>query len=137
MTDNRTSANGQSSDTNPFEAVFKAYRTGSTDDVRDKLASLSDEHAKCIRKSLSLLALQERRADVLKLCLDQGGFPYEAYFEDEANVVDENKDSETFEVLEQSRFRQVYPRRPPGNVVDDEEEEPFPFDTGGSHPVEW
>jgi hypothetical protein len=97
-------------DITPIENVFTAYRTGDVDEVQASMARLSDEHATLVRKSLSMLALQDRRAGVLKLCLDQGGFAYEHYFEDAANQVSESEDPETFEVLENSRFRQIYPR---------------------------
>ena len=91
--------------------------------------------AKGVKTSLAFLALQERRPDVLKLCLDEGGFPYEAYFIIEADELDEKKDPETFAVLEQSRFRRLMPRKPPGEVKSDNPA--AVFDRGGKFPVEW
>jgi hypothetical protein len=142
-------------DTTPFENVFKAYRTGDATKVQELLSHLNDQHARLIRKSLSMLALQERRADVLKLCLDQGGFPYEHYFEDEANEVKESEDPETFKVLEESKFRILYPRKNT-NAGEREEDEAYmsdqreelteeqlrmraaiTFDAGGEFPVDW
>ena len=109
-----------------------------------------------MKKSLAILALKERLLKVLKLCLDQGGFAFEAYFEDEANLVDETKDPETFRVLEQSHFRQLYPRGIPRDIEDkeddgvadddhDDEDDDGDYDydpavefgVGGSHPVLW
>lgn len=99
-------------DTSALEAVFKAYRHNTFDDVKNKLALLEGVPAagfKGVKKSLALLACQERRADVLKFCLDQGGFPIEASFEDEAESVDAERDPETFNTLQQSRqFRQIH-----------------------------
>jgi hypothetical protein len=111
------------------------------------------EYEQGIRKSQAFLALQERRADVLKLCLDKGNFPYESYFEDEANMVGPEKDPETFKVLEESHFRKIYPRKDKslGGLGEDESpalsrraerekellERAAQFDEGGSHPVDW
>jgi hypothetical protein len=88
--------------------------------------------------------LLDRRSDILRLCLDQGGFPYEHYFEDAANrFQDAPDDPETFKVLEESEFRKIYPRRAPRNEEDIEEEsdgEADPsavFDEGGRLPVDW
>jgi hypothetical protein len=84
--------------------------------------------------------LQDRRSAILKLCLDQGGFPFEHYFEDAANASD---DPETFKVLEESRFRKIFPRRVPPGEGDSEEEfegEKDPsavFDQGSRLPVNW
>lgn len=145
-------------DATPFIEVFDAYRHGSLEDVKAKIVALSDEHAKRIRNSLSLLALQERRAEVLKFCLDEGDLPFEACLRDEANRVDETRDPETFGVLESSHFRQIYPRRVKnsagagdrgedqdeeghsdemGDEEDDLEDVAAAFDEGGSHPVYW
>jgi hypothetical protein len=67
--------------------------------------------------------LQDRRSDILKLCLDQGGFAYEHCFEDAADSFQNaNDDPETFKVLEESEFRKIYPRQPPRNEEDAEEE---------------
>lgn len=131
-----------------MKAVFISYRDGSLNDVIEKLSALQEKYAKCIRESLALLALQERRADVLKLCLDQGGFGYSSSFEDEANRVDESKDAETFKVLEESHFRQIYPRRTPRTEANNEDDtgdadegsdfDPSKeFDEGGKYPVDW
>jgi hypothetical protein len=88
--------------------------------------------------------LQDRRSDILKLCLDQGGFAFEYYFEDAADrFQNASDDPETFKVLEESKFRKLYPRRAPRNDEDVEEEsegEEDPsevFDRGGRLPVNW
>jgi hypothetical protein len=64
-----------------------------------------------------------------------GGFPYEAYFVDEADRVEERQDPETFRVLEQSTLRQCYPRLPPGPRNDGDPA--ATFDRGGKLPVDW
>ena len=101
-------------DASALEAVFKAYRYGSLDDVKTKLALLEDVPIgaiKEIEKSLALLACQERRADVLKYCLDQGGFPIDPTMRDEAKSVDAEKDPETFIVLQQApQFQEIRER---------------------------
>ena len=95
--------------------------------------------AKGVKESLAFLALQERRPDVLKFCLNQGGFPFEPYFHVEAEIVDEKRDPETFNVLEQSRFRRLRPRKAPdhGGNDGDIRNPAAIFDKGGELPVEW
>ena len=92
-----------------------------------------------MKESLAFLALQEQRPDVLKFFLDQGRFPFEAYFHVEAEDVDEKKDPETFNVLEQSRFRQEWPRKTPdcGGNNGKRSHPAATFDKGGRLPVEW
>lgn len=94
--------------------------------------------AKGVKKSLAFLALQERRPDVLKFCLDQGGFPFEAYFHVEAESVDGKTDPETFNVLEQSPFRREPRKAPDHGGNDGNKRNPAAiFDKGGELPVEW
>lgn len=130
-----------STDAKPFEEVFTAFRTGTVEDVKAKLAPLDEKYVGDIRKSLALYALQCRRADVLKLCLDKGGFAYEHYFEDEADRVDPKTDPKTFKVLEKSHFRQLYPRLtgPPDDGYDPNGSyhPERVFDRGGKYPVDW
>jgi len=131
-------------DSTLFENVFRAYRTGDVEEVKASLNQLSDEHANYVRKSLAVLALQDRRSTILKLCLDQGGFAFEHYFEDAANrFQNASDDPETFKVLEESRFRKLYPRPTPRAKADseqeleDEEDPSEVFDQGGRLPVDW
>jgi hypothetical protein len=112
------------------------------DDVKACLARLSDEHAKYVRESLAALALQDRRPSILKLCLDQGGFAFEYYFVDAADrFQNASDDPETFNVLEGSRLRELYPRLAPRTEEDDEESDggdpSKAFDRGGRCPVGW
>ena len=140
-------------DATPVEDVFKTYRKGSADETKQKLEALPKEYEQGIRKSQAFLTLQDRRADIVKLYLEKGDFPYELYFEDEANRVGPKEDPETFKVLEESHFRKVYPRRdkspgssrkkncpgPSGKTKWEKEllERAGRFDEGGSHPVDW
>jgi len=66
--------------------------------IQEAVAKLDDQpHAKKLfYKILALRSLQLRKAKVLKYCLEVRGFPYEAYFEDEANEVREEEDPLTF-----------------------------------------
>ena len=122
-------------DIGPFEAVFQAYRRGSVNETRDRLAALNKEHIKYVRGSLAFLALHECQAKTLEMCLNQDdGFPYEAYFVDEADRVEEGQDPETFRVLEQSDLRKHYPRLPPGPGRDGGPA--ATFDRGGKLPVD-
>lgn len=89
-----------------------------------------------MRGSLAFLALKERQAKALEMCLNHDdGFPYEAYFVDEADHVEKSQDPETFRVLEQSDLREHYPRLPPGPGKD--EDPAVTFDRGGKYPVDW
>ena len=126
------------------EDVFAAYRTGGVDQVKASLDRLSEEHANYVRKSLAQLASQDRRSHILKLCLDQGGFAFEHYFEDAADrFQNASDDPETFKVLEESEFRKLYPQLAPRNeegVEEESEGEEDPsvvFDRGGRPPVDW
>ena len=140
-----------------MEDVFMAYRYGSLEDVKlklDKLHGVPKQGIEGVRKFLALLACQDRRPDVLKFCLDQGGFPTEATMEDEVESVEKTKDPETFKVLEESQqfcksFAEAEQRKqrvgkferraqegsiqwrgaPPGTEA--------VFDRGGRLPVDW
>lgn len=123
-------------DIGPVEAVFQAYRRGSVHETQGRLAALDDGHLMFTRKSVVLLALQERRPKMLEMILNErGGFPYEFYFIEEADRVEEDQDPETFRVLEQSILRKHDPRLRPGCGTDDETA--ATFDRGGKLPVNW
>ncbi|KAM7183848.1 hypothetical protein V8F33_013344 [Rhypophila sp. PSN 637] len=146
-------------DITPLENAFKALDNQDLPTIQRAVALLEDnqqQHAKkFLLKLLALRALQLRKAEVLKYCFDIGGFPYEAYFEDEADKVHGDEDPETFKVLEESHFRKIYPRKVKvGNEDDDydmdesdltAEERDFKerlraamtFDKGGEFPVDW
>jgi hypothetical protein len=122
---------------------------------------LRQDYAQDLTRSLALLALHERRADVLELCTKRG-VVYNSYaVEDEANWVDPVKDPRTEAVLEGSEFRRLYPRRlaqsgtagsservlkeggRDGHEDDGDNEEvqaevdPGDFDEGGEYAVDW
>ena len=76
---------------------------------------------------------------MLKFFLDEGGFPFEAYFHDEAEDVNEEMDPETFEVLEASRFRKLVPKKTPREHEEDlaSSDPAVIFDKGGRFPIPW
>ena len=88
------------------------YRNESCDDIDKKLALLEDDQQSGMREALAVLALRERRADVLKMCLDHG-FAYREYFEDAANRVKQDNSPKTYKVIQESDFRRQYPRHRP------------------------
>jgi hypothetical protein len=96
-------------DTIPMETVFIAYRHESPGEVNRLLGLLEDDAQTGMRQALAALGLRERRADVLKMCLDHG-FPYEEYFERAANFVKRESSPKTFQVIEESDFRKKNPR---------------------------
>lgn len=129
-------------DASPLKAVFVAYRHGTVGDLQEKIAALRQDYGADLVKSLALLALQERRAEVLKVCFAHSDCWQSYAFEDEANRVDREKDPEVVEVLEASRFRQLYPRKEaiPKSKKQKRRDGNDPaaaFDVGGSHPVDW
>ena len=105
-------SNARSTDTLPMEAIFIVYRNGSCDDVGKTLARLEVEQQKGMRAALAILALRERRADILKMCLDHG-FTYGEAFEDAANRVKPDNNPKTYKVIQESDFRRQYPRHRP------------------------
>ncbi|RYP79223.1 hypothetical protein DL771_000201 [Monosporascus sp. 5C6A] len=112
-------------DSTPFENIFKAYRTGTVDEVIAQHDKLDEKHAKHARRILAMRALLDRRADVLQFCLGRGGFEYDAKFREESYEV---RDPETSAVLKGSEFGRLYLQRQPPWVA---------FDVGGSSPVDW
>jgi hypothetical protein len=135
-------------DITPFEDVFTAYRTGDIAEIKDKLDRLNEENVEYLRKSLAMLALQERKADILKFCFEKS-FAYENYFVDEANRVQADKDAdpELVKVVEESEMRKMYrwvaPRDEDDDWDEDSEEEELDedpcgvFDYGGKYDVGW
>ena len=119
--------------------MFKAYRHGTFDNVKQKLCALDEMPANGVKKSLSLLELQERQNKILAYCLEQGGFSYERSFRWEADGVDPQKERETFEVLEESPFRQHVPRvvSKTGGRVGASPGVEAVFDKEGRLPVNW
>ena len=126
-------------DAGPLEAVFLAYRHGNVQEVERKLAFLEahgpPRAVEGVKTSLALISCQERRADVLKLCLNLGSFPFEASLENEMERVDPKADPETFEVVQQSEQFQVV-------LAQNERNKKHTgasavFDNGGKLPVNW
>ncbi|KAK4210141.1 hypothetical protein QBC37DRAFT_377336 [Rhypophila decipiens] len=138
----------------PLEEAFKALDQQDVQAIKGAAAKLDGkQHAqKFLYQILALRALQLRKARVLKYCLDMGGFPYEAYFEDEADRVREEKDPLTFKVLEESQFSKLYPRKEEENEQGEDDDSSLgaeerdrrerdraaaAFDEGGEFPVDW
>jgi hypothetical protein len=115
------------------------YYSSHARDIKDKPERLKAQEAHKFTASLAVLALGDRRADVLELCLDRG-FTYENYFIDGANDFErDNPDSEVCKVLQESDFRKRWPWPTPKEPRAEGEETPpwEAFDYGGSHPVDW
>ena len=135
-------------DAGPLEAVFLAYRHGNVQEVEGRLALLEAKGppraVRGVKKSLALISCQERRADVLKFCLDLGKFPFEASLEDEMERVDQEADPETFEVLQQSeQFQRILAQNERNRENRERMEQQgikdpsVTFDKGGKLPVNW
>ena len=95
-----------------MEAVFFAYRNDSYEEIDKKLKLLEKEQQIGMREALAMLALRERRSEVLKMCLDHS-FQYLDGFEDAANLVKQDKSPKTYKVIAESNFRRQYPRHRP------------------------
>ena len=87
-------------DITPLYDAFQALSNQDVSTIQEAVAKLDDQPQakKFLHKILALRSLQLRKAGVLKYCLEVGGFPYEAYFEDEADGVREEEDPLTFHV---------------------------------------
>lgn len=135
-------------DITPFLDVLKSYRKGEGQDMQAKLSGIGKRFRDDMRGCIAMLAVAERRSEVLKGCLE-AGFPFTAQFidvTDEAEV--RNDDPETTRVIRESRFRKEY--GPPqvnadGSVRDrsaDAKERAATidvavFDKGGRLEVDW
>ena len=135
-------------DAGPLEAVFLAYRHGNVQEVERKLAFLEAKGppraVEGVKTSLALISCQERRADVLKHCLDAGNFGFEASLEEEMERVDPKTDPETFQVVQQSeQFQRVLAQNERNRKNRERMEQQgikdpsVTFDKGGKLPVNW
>jgi hypothetical protein len=109
-------------DSEPFENVFATYRKGNMNEIRASLSELSEGHARRMRTSLALLALQERNAAVLRELLDDG-VEIEESFEDEVRRVSRKRDPHTYQLLQDYAAKKQRPwaarKRPrQGHVLD-------------------
>ena len=64
-------------DVSQLEAVFQAYGHGNLDDLKARLAPLDSELAQIMRRALALLALQDRKLDILSYILADGQTTYD------------------------------------------------------------
>ncbi|GAW21602.1 hypothetical protein ANO14919_111250 [Xylariales sp. No.14919] len=119
---------GRIEDATPFEKVFMAYSSGDLEVIKSKVHDMQEEHVPYSLRMLAMQGLVERRPDVLGFCLNRGGFEYEPNFVRKADLVNKDRDPETFKVIEESEFRKVHPLRP---------HPAFEIDVGGKYPVDW
>lgn len=116
---------------------------GTVHDIGSQLHSLDQSQiptqgVRGLRKSLALLACQERHAEALELCLEQGGFTVESILFDAADAVVQTEDPETYRViwscpdlLQLRQARDSYAEKTRNN------DPAVAFDRGGRFPVEW
>lgn len=81
-----------------------------------------------VLRMLAIQALLDRQPDVLKFCLDRGGFEYDENFVHQADILNKNKYPEIFKALEGSEFRRLHPCT---------QHPAFATDIGGEYPVDW
>lgn len=137
-------------DTSPPEDVFKAYRHGTLEDVKTKAGLLNGAVGEGVNNPLALLAVQERRADVLKFCLetiDPKRLPYMilSNFCHEADSVNAQEDPETFKTVQESKFSKRFPlanqrvirRGKKRMIVGAHPGVEKSFDVGSRFPVNW
>lgn len=75
----------------------------------------------------------ERRLDVLRFCLDRGGFRFDFSFQCEAEDVEQSEEPQTFNMLEQTEYRRLHPR----TGIGAKSSAVAAFDVGGEFPVNW
>jgi hypothetical protein len=81
-----------------LDDAFKALPNQDLQAIEKATTKLEDRNAKFLREILALRAVQLRKAEVLRYCLELGGFPYGSCFEDEADMVRQENDPLTFKV---------------------------------------
>ncbi|RYC61039.1 hypothetical protein CHU98_g5174 [Xylaria longipes] len=108
--------------------VFKAYSAGDLEGIKSRVHDMREEHVPYLLRMLAMRGLLDRRPGVLEFCLNRDGFGYESNFVRKVDIVDKDKDPETFKVLEESDFRKLHPLRP---------HPAFDTDVGGRFPVDW
>jgi hypothetical protein len=121
-----------SADVKLFEELFQSYHRGDVEETRDRLAATNGKHADKMRKCITLLALQDRQPGMLEMCFERD-FAYEYSIVEEADRVEKSKDPATFQVLENSRLREHFPRLT-GPLIS---VGLGAFDRGGTLPVPW
>ncbi|KAI8955840.1 hypothetical protein F4801DRAFT_574040 [Xylaria longipes] len=119
---------GRVEDATLFEQVFKAYSAGDLEGIKSRVHDMREEHVPYLLRMLAMRGLLDRRPGVLEFCLNRDGFGYESNFVRKVDIVDKDKDPETFKVLEESDFRKLHPLRP---------HPAFDTDVGGRFPVDW
>jgi hypothetical protein len=115
-------------DTTAFEQVFNAYSAKDLEGIKSRVAGAKEEHVPYILQLLAMQALVDRRPDVLKFCLDRGGFEYEQIFIDRTDSLSQSIHPQTYQVLEASNLRKLHPLN---------SHPAFMTDVGGEYPVNW
>lgn len=102
-------------DVSQLEAVFHAYSNGSIDDLKATLEPLNKMTANSMRKSLALLALRDRKLEMLRYIVNDGQERYDPLtahtFTDMANSVNKAREPELFKIIQQSRWKRIQTRR--------------------------
>jgi hypothetical protein len=129
-------------DITPLEAVFAAYRVGNIDDLKAKMSLLTEQQAKDVCNSLTVLAILERRADLLKYFFSLGYVVNDSLELVADQAQDAGDDAQICKIIEESEFRSQFPRLPPrGQRIGADESKDYDpaevFDRGGEYDVGW
>ncbi|KAJ2979246.1 hypothetical protein NUW58_g2833 [Xylaria curta] len=90
-------------DATPFEQVFMAYTAGDLEAIKSIVHNMQEEYVPYLLQMLAIQGLVERRSGVLEFCLKRG-FEYDSDFISRADLVNKDRDPETFRVIEESEF---------------------------------
>ncbi|KAM5370876.1 hypothetical protein ACJZ2D_008309 [Fusarium nematophilum] len=138
--------------TEQFENVFTAYRNGSLEDVKAALESIEEPRKRPewpapekalqwdVKECLVLLALQDRRADVVRYLFEPNQLRLEDQIQEEAQTVKKIEDPQTYKVLEDHYFgHPVYSDFSDHWNYDDDDYDPgsAKYDDGGPWSVDW
>jgi hypothetical protein len=105
-------ANREMIDTTALKEVLLAYHTGDDSAVEASISRLSEQHAKYIYESLAVASSLDNRPHIFKLCMDRG-FTYRHHWimhADRLQAAGNTTALEISKILDESRFRELYPR---------------------------
>jgi len=130
----------------PLKAILTAFYREGPAKFSDRYTTLHQQpgYGSHLAASLGLLALQERRPDVLKLCLSDRDVWKNAIFQTEAERVDKTRFRETASLLEASRLpdaerqaREAREEAARSRAAAESIRIAGVFDEGGDYPVKW